>query len=83
MPNYPPVATQDDLATLDEAEIVQGYLDFRRGDPEPGANRGRSYWHGWRNAAIDHGQIKKDDAAAALAHDVAPRRRAAGAARHA
>lgn len=48
------VATLADLESLDEGEVIAGYMDWRSGDPEPGANRGRAYWHGWMNAARDH-----------------------------
>lgn len=68
--NFEPVRTIADLETLDEDEIVAGYTEYHKGDPEPGPNRGRSYWHGWRNAAIDHREIEKDDASAQLAHEV-------------
>lgn len=51
---FQPVSTLADLDSLDEGEIVAGYLDWRAGDPEPGPNRGRAYWHGWMNAARDH-----------------------------
>jgi len=68
--NFEPVRTVADLETLDHDEILAGYMEWRAGDPEPGLNRGRSYWHGWRNAAIDHRAIEKDDAAAQLAHEV-------------
>jgi hypothetical protein len=52
---FPPVATKADLDTLDSDDILAGYLSFTRDDPEPGANRGRAFWHGWMNAARDHG----------------------------
>jgi len=54
------VRTVADLDSLDEAEIIAGYTEFVLGDPEPGPNRGRAYWHGWRSAAMDRGQIKGD-----------------------
>lgn len=50
---FEPVSTLADLDTLDDDEIVAGYNDWRPGDPEPGENRGRAYWHGWMNAARD------------------------------
>jgi hypothetical protein len=50
---FEPVTTVDDLATLDPLEIIAGYFGYRRGDPEPGLDRSRAYWHGWRNAARD------------------------------
>jgi len=71
---FEPVATKADLETLDHAEIVAGYCEWNRDDPEPGPNRGRAYWHGWRNAAADHGQIPQDWAMASLAHELYPRR---------
>jgi hypothetical protein len=54
-----PVTTIDDLDSLDAKEIVEGYWDGYDGEPEPGNNRSRSYWHGWRNGAVDgkHRQI--------------------------
>ena len=71
MPDSPaPVRTAADLATLDEDEIVAGYLDFRPGDPEPGPNRGRAFWHGWMNAARDHHERPATDAARQLAHEL-------------
>lgn len=80
--NFTPVSTKAELDTLDEEEIVAGYLEWCADDPEPGPNRGKAYWHGWRNAAIDHGAMKPDAASGALAHEVvaagrmlAPRRR--------
>lgn len=51
---YRPVATVEDLETLNQDEIVEGYLGWRSGDPEPGPNRGRAYWHGWMNRARDN-----------------------------
>lgn len=53
---YRPVAKLADLESLDQEEIVSGYCEWRTGDPEPGPNRGRAYWHGWMNAARDHGE---------------------------
>lgn len=69
---FEPVRTLADLESLDEAEILFGYLETKRGDPEPGPNRGRSYWHGWRNRMIDYGEIPPDDASRQLAHEVCP-----------
>jgi hypothetical protein len=70
MRNFEPVRTCADLETLDKDQIVQGYLSAERGDPEPGENRGRSFWHGWRNRMIDLGELPKDDAAMQLAKEV-------------
>ena len=68
--NFLPVSTKADLDTLDHDEIVEGYISTKRGDPEPGENRGRAYWHGWRNAMIDMGEIDPDDACRQLAREV-------------
>ena len=61
------VGTLADLDLLDSDEIVRGYLDWRAGDPEPGPNRGRAYWHGWRVRAMDAGSIEIDAEHRALA----------------
>jgi hypothetical protein len=57
---FAPVATLDDLDSLDEAEMVEGYLSTRLDDPEPGENRGRAFWHGWRTRMMDYGEIEID-----------------------
>jgi len=59
--NFAPVSTLDDLDSLDEAQIVEGYASAERGDPEPGPNRGRAFWHGWRCRMMDYGLILSDD----------------------
>ena len=53
---YEPVSTLEDLDSLDQDEIVRGYTECRKGDPEPGANSNRSYWHGWTTRACDNGE---------------------------
>lgn len=58
--NFAPVTTFDDLDGLDHDQVVEGYAAAQRGDPEPGPNRGRSYWHGWRCRMIDYGEIPID-----------------------
>jgi hypothetical protein len=70
--NFEPVRTKADLDTLDHDEIVAGYTEAKRGDPEPGVNRGRAYWHGWRNKMIDLREIEIDGAAHQLIHEIAP-----------
>lgn len=67
---HAPVTTRADLETLDRDEIVEGYLDGYAGEPEPGGNRSRSYWHGWRNGASDGKHREIDAAQRALAHDI-------------
>jgi len=70
MSEFKPVTTAAELETLDEAEIVEGYFDGAAGWPEPGNNRSRSYWHGWRNGAADKGHRPTDAAQMALAREV-------------
>lgn len=72
---FEPVRTLADLDSLDHDEIVAGYLSATRGDPEPGENRGRAFWHGWRNRMIDKQELPKDEAASALARAVVAKQR--------
>ncbi len=67
MSEFKPVETLEDLATLDDREVIEGYWAGKDGWPEPGNNRTRSYWHGWRNGAVDGKHRKKDAAQAKLA----------------
>ena len=69
MVEFQPVSTLCDLASLDDDAVLEGYRDGFAGDPEPGDNRSRSYWYGWRNGAVDSGRREKDDAQAALASE--------------
>ena len=72
---FRPVSTLADLETLDSNDIVAGYSTTERGDPEPGENRGRAFWHGWRNRMMDFGEIEHDTAALQLAHEFVERER--------
>jgi hypothetical protein len=74
MANFEPVRTKAELDTLDGEEIIDGYRSAERGDPEPGPNRGKAFWHGWRNAMIDMGELPMDDASRQLAHEILGRR---------
>lgn len=58
-----PVTTVAELDTLDDTEIVEGYHDGRAGEPEPGDNRSKAYWHGWRNGRVDGGHEANPDGA--------------------
>lgn len=70
MSPFLPVYTKQDLDTLDHDDIIEGYSSAERGDPEPGQNRGRAFWHGWRNRMIDYGELEPDDASRSLVRDV-------------
>lgn len=67
-----PVLSVDELLALDGPEMVEGYQDGRGGEPPPGDNRSRSYWHGWRVGAMDAGRIPIDADHAALVASAAP-----------
>lgn len=73
--NFAPVSTLLDLETLDYEQISEGYRSAERGDPEPGPNRGRSFWHGWRTRMVDLRELPGDDASRALAGEFAARQR--------
>lgn len=65
-----PVESVAELETLDERDILHGYLAGFAGRDEPGVEFNRSYWHGWRNGMRDKGRIPGDAAMAKLAHEV-------------
>lgn len=69
MSEFDPVRTVAELNMLDQDEITEGYRDGRDGEPEPGNNRSRSYWHGWRNGAADGRHRENDAAQRELARD--------------
>ncbi len=52
-----PVITAAELQYLDADEIIEGYRGGLAGEPEPGGNRSKSYWHGWRNGHNDRNRI--------------------------
>lgn len=66
---FKPVSTLADLETLDQDEIMEGYRSAERGDPEPGENRGRAFWHGWCNRMRDMGELPPTEASCKLAHE--------------
>ncbi|AZW14229.1 hypothetical protein CS344_20155 [Bordetella bronchiseptica] len=69
MSEFHPVRTKADLDLLDHDEIVQGYREGLAGAAQPGSDKSRSYWHGWRNAQVDRGWAKPDDAQCQLARE--------------
>lgn len=75
MSEFTPVSTRVDLERLDEDEMVAGYRAGLAGDPEPGSDKSRSYWHGWRNGMTDKGRAPLDQHQQALAFDLYGRNR--------
>jgi len=67
MAEFNPIRTVADFRTLDDAEVLEGYLGGFDGEAEPGNTRSRSYWHGWRNGRVDSARCLPDLAYMALA----------------
>ncbi len=66
MAEFQPVRTVDDFRTLDDGEMLEGYLDGFDGQAPPDSTRSRSYWHGWRNGMVDSARCPPDQAYLAL-----------------
>lgn len=56
-----PVRTPSDFRSLDEGEVLEGYLDGFSG-LELTPPYSRSYLHGWRNGMIESERCPPDDA---------------------
>ncbi len=70
MSEFRPVETVEDLNSLDIDEVFEGYRAGLQCAPEPGSDRSRSYWHGWRNGSTDSGRCQKDASQSRLAEAV-------------
>lgn len=66
---FAPVRSVEDLETLPIEDVLEGHRSAERGDPEPGPNRGRAFWHGWRTRMMDLGEIPIDDEHRQLTRD--------------
>ena len=53
MSEFQPVETVEDLNSLDDDEMLAGYRHGLSDGAEPGSDKSRSFWHGWRNGAVD------------------------------
>lgn len=58
MSEFAPVTTVRDLMLLDASDIDHGYAAGIVGDPEPGSDRSRAYWHGWCVGMVDGGHSR-------------------------
>lgn len=76
MSEFAKIAHNKDLEHLDEGDVVAGYMAGLNGEPEPGSDRSRSYWHGWRNGMMDSGRVEKDAEQANLAAEIVRAQRA-------
>lgn len=73
MSEFQPIRTKAELDLLDDEEIVAGYISGLNGDVEPGSDKSRSFWHGWRNGHSDRGLAPIDDAQIQLAREIVGR----------
>ena len=69
MSEFKPVSTKEELALLDEDDVIAGYMYGFDGGPEPGNDKSRSFWHGWRNGSVDGGHRQIDDDQTKLARE--------------
>lgn len=76
MSEFQKVSSKADLDNLDEADIVAGYIAGLDGANEPGSDKSRGYWHGWRNGMVDSGRSDKDAEQASLAVEIVRAHRA-------
>jgi hypothetical protein len=69
MAEFASVETIADFRTLDEGEVLEGYLDGVSGGAAPGSGHSRSYFHGWRNGMIESEREVPDPAYLQLARE--------------
>lgn len=67
MTEFHPVNTVAEFKTLDDGEVLEGYLDGFHAAGTPDSTRSRSYWHGWRNGMIESHRMPPDTAYIRLA----------------
>jgi hypothetical protein len=72
---HPLVTTLEQLDSLDNGELVEGYMAAERGDPEPGTNHSLAYCHGWRSRMYDLREIPTPPEHYALTRDYVARAR--------
>ena len=70
MSEFRPVETVADLNNLDDDEILAGYISGLTFSDDPGSDKSRSFWHGWRNAQTDKGRTSLDIYQQRLAHEL-------------
>jgi hypothetical protein len=56
-------------------EVVEGYRSGYRGEAEPGSDKSRSFFHGWRNGRVDGGHDQIDCAQQEFARSYVARSR--------
>ncbi|RKK05412.1 hypothetical protein EBE87_19450 [Pseudoroseomonas wenyumeiae] len=63
---FQPVDTLADFYSLDEGDVLFGYMDGIQGLPCDLKQVSRAYWHGWRNGVVDGGFLEPDEAQSKL-----------------
>lgn len=76
MSEYQPLRTIEEVDLLDMDDCLDGYRYGFAGGAEPGSDKSKSFWHGWRNGKMDRGDIPHDDASGQLARAYVNRQRA-------
>lgn len=64
-----PITTVEALKSLNEDEIVKGYLAGFKGTPDY-TQRSNAYWHGYMNGQVDCGAMPISTEQRMLARDV-------------
>lgn len=64
-----PITTVEGLKSLNEGEIVNGYLAGFKGTPDY-TQRSNAYWHGYMNGQVDCGAMPISTEQRMLARDV-------------
>lgn len=60
MSEFEKISTLQDLNVQDEADLLAGYRAGLDNAQEPGSDKSRSFWHGWRNGRVDGGHVRID-----------------------
>jgi hypothetical protein len=62
MSEFHPIVTLEDLILQPACEVTAGYMTGLHNKPEPGSDKSRAFWHGWRNGLVDGGYTEPDAA---------------------
>jgi len=76
MSEYKPLSSVRELDVLDGDDCMAGYFVGLDGTSEPGSDKSKSYWHGWRNGMMDTNRLPIDWSARNLVAEFVRRQRA-------
>lgn len=68
MSEFLPVETVSDFKTLDDGDVLEGYLDGFHGSAPPDSTRSRGYHHGWLNGMVESDRMPPPRSYRRLAH---------------